>query len=254
MILFSDFDNTFFFRDDEEKTRRNIEAVKAWRADGNQFCITTGRSYRSVVEQLPEITSLSDYFIVDSGSIILASGAELIEAFYFEPSVVERIINFSKQLPEAPVAYYYVPFSEDENYKTERVTKLRLWFKDVSLLESVKTQIQSNFPVCAFDLAFPANITPPQPALAGTHGFIEIIPAGFGKSHAIKVLQSAENLQSSDIITVGDGFNDYEMIRDFNGYAIEGSVLAGSFPELKTAESVWALLANNQYINSERKN
>ena len=244
MILFSDFDGTLFFRDDPKQVADNLEAVKAWRASGNQFCITTGRSYRSVSEQIPEIAKLCDYYIVDSGSIILSSDAKLIEAFYFEPTVVEQIVEFSKHLPEIPVAYYYIPFAEDEKHKTEHVTKLRLWFEDVSLLSTVKEQIKAQFPVYAFDLALPDNGLPTVPALAGKRGFIEIIPIGFGKSNAIQALGREKNIPSSEIITIGDGLNDYEMIRDFNGYAIERSMLASSFPEMKATKSIASLINN----------
>ncbi len=242
MILFSDFDGTLFFRDNPKQVADNLEAIKAWRNGGNQFCITTGRSYRSVSEQIPEIAKLCDYYIVDSGSIILSSDAKLIEAFYFEPAVVEQIVEFSKHLPEIPVAYYYIPFAEDENHKTEHVTKLRLWFEDVSLLSTVKEQIKELFPVYAFDLALPDNGLPTVPALAGKRGFIEIIPIGFGKSNAIQALGREKNIPSSEIITIGDGLNDYEMIRDFNGYAIEDSQLSEYYKELKTTASISSLI------------
>ena len=83
-----------------------------------------------------------------------------------------------------------------------------------------------------------------MPALAGKRGFIEIIPVGFGKSNAIKALGREINIPSSEIITIGDGLNDYEMIRDFNGYAIEGSMLASSFPEMKVTKSIASLINN----------
>ena len=80
MILFSDFDNTLFFRDDEQKTQKNIKSIKEWRSADNQFCITTGRSYRSITEHFPEIAEICDYYIVDSGSIILSKTGALIKS------------------------------------------------------------------------------------------------------------------------------------------------------------------------------
>ena len=117
-------------------------------------------------------------------------------------------------------------------------------FEDVSLLSAVKEQIKAQFPVYAFDLALPDNGLPTVPALAGKRGFIEIIPIGFGKSNAIQALGREKNIPSSEIITIGDGLNDYEMIRDFNGYAIERSMLASSFPEMKATKSIASLINN----------
>ena len=96
MILFSDFDKTLYFRDSDEKTMANIKAIEKWREAGNLFCITTGRSYRSVTEQMPEMKNLCDYYIVDSGSIVLSKDGEMLNAFYFKPKTIEEIVNLSK--------------------------------------------------------------------------------------------------------------------------------------------------------------
>ena len=44
-ILASDFDNTIYFLDDEEKNIRNSEAIRKFISQGNIFCIITGRNY-----------------------------------------------------------------------------------------------------------------------------------------------------------------------------------------------------------------
>ena len=46
----------------------------------------------------------------------------------------------------------------------------------------------------------------------------------------------------SDVTTVGDGDNDYEMLVRFGGYAIAGSRVAEHHPELPTVASVASLL------------
>ena len=71
MIIFADFDGTLYPHDDDQTVKANLAALKNWRAVGNKFCITTGRSIRSLIRQMPELQELSDYYIVDSGSIFL---------------------------------------------------------------------------------------------------------------------------------------------------------------------------------------
>ena len=75
-----------------------------------------------------------------------------------------------------------------------------------------------------------------------TSKFIEIIPKKYGKSNAIKVLQKDKKLPVKDVITVGDGLNDYNMVRGFDGYAIKGSVLSGLDKNLDVAVSVASLI------------
>lgn len=238
MILFSDFDKTFYLKRDTEKTRANIDAVKKWRKLGNKFCITTGRSLQSVTGEMPGIIQLCDYFIVDSGSIVLSRDRDFLHVFYFESEVVSKIIDFSKNFSETPLPQYYTPDSENIEYKTEKVTKLRLWFKDADLLSGVAEEIEGSFSV----FAVPQGAISDKKEFEGYHGFVEIVPSISGKSNAIKFLQELENTSIEDIITVGDGINDYDMVCDFDGFAIEGSLLTELHPDLKTTPAVKALI------------
>ena len=238
MILFSDFDRTFYFRSDEEKTQTNFEAVKKWRAAGHQFCIATGRSYKSVIKEFPQIKEICDYYIVDSGSIILSQTGELLSAFYFDPEVVDGIVRFSENTPNQLIPFYYTPYSESLDYQNNSITKIRLWLKDPNVMKEIAGQIKSSFPVFAFALEAVSSYD----ALKEQRGFIEIIPSNYGKSEAIKYLQKDKNIPSEDIITIGDSLNDYEMIRDFNGFVIEGSDLSNTREEINTTSSVATLI------------
>lgn len=238
MILFSDFDWTLSFVEDEAKTQANIEAVKEWRERGHQFCITTGRSYVSVTRKNPQIAGLCDYYIVDGGSILLSESGSIIEVFQFTPRIVLEITEFSKHLPEIPIPFYYTPDSEGIPLKTENITKFRLFFKNVDLLDGAAELLEKNFPVSAFTCEAASS----HKELAGQNGFVEIIPRELGKSHAIDVLRRRENIPLEDIVTVGDGPNDYEMVRDYNGYAIKGSKLNSLHHQLKTTDSVKSLV------------
>ena len=239
MILFSDFDQTLFFRNDPKKTNDNFEAIVNWRTAGNQFCITTGRSYSSILLQFPQIEKVSNYYIVDSGSIILSHSGDLLKAFYFKPKIVSDIINFSKNLPEALIPFYYTPTSENGIHKINEITKLRLWSDDVSILPKIAQQINKLFPVFAL---VNQNVISKHKELVGQKGFIEIIPINYGKGHAIQFLQQNSNISANNIITIGDGLNDYEMIKLFNGFSTENSVLSKTYPELNTAQSISSLI------------
>ena len=234
MILFADFDGTLYFRDNQEKTDANLNAIKNWRASGHQFCITTGRSYRSVTKELPQIKELSDYYIVDSGSIILSQTGAILETFYFDPKLIPGITEFFKNLPEKSIPLYYTPNSENTIYETKHITKLRFWFKNLDQFPEIIKQLEKSFPV----LAFKQKAFSEKKELLGQIGFIEIIPIEYGKSHAIKVLAKKANILDKDIIAVGDGSNDYRMVRDFHGFAIKNSNLSKIHQDLSTTVSV----------------
>lgn len=238
MILFSDFDWTLSFPEDKAKTQANFEAIREWRERDHQFCITTGRSYVSVTRKQPQLVGLCDYYIVDGGSILISGSGDIMEVFQFKPETILKITEFSKHLPEVPIPFYYTPDSEGIPLKTEKVTKIRLFFKNVELLDGVAELLEGNYPVSAFTWEAVSS----HEELAGQNGFVEIIPRESGKSRAIDVLRRRENIPLEDIVTVGDGPNDYEMVRDYNGYAIKSSKLNSLHRQLKTTDSVKSLV------------
>ena len=71
MILFCDFDGTLFRRDIEGEFERNLEAIQRWRAAGNLFVMTTGRSPSSLGGVLPNYFDYFDYLIGDNGAVSL---------------------------------------------------------------------------------------------------------------------------------------------------------------------------------------
>ena len=238
MIIFSDFDGTLFFRFDEEKTRQNLEALKKWKAAGNKFCITTGRSYRSVMRQMPEIAELCDYYIVDSGSIVLDSNGKVLTGFYFEPDTIAKIEQYAETLPEKPVVFYYSPDYEGIEPMKDNVTKLRLWFRDAELRDTTARQITEMFGAPAFVQEAASTYK----VITDQTGFTETIPGSSGKSNAIRFLADLDHIEPSEIITVGDGLNDRGMIEDYSGFVIEGSDLAAAAPELRTTSSIATLV------------
>lgn len=247
MILFSDFDKTLYFKDDEARARANLEAARGWREAGHKFCITTGRSYRSVTTEMPELKELCDYYIVDSGSIVLSREGELLHAFYFEPEVVAGIVDVAKSWVEAPTPLFYTPDYEGVDYTAERVTKLRLWFEDLRLMSGIAEKLEKSFPVFVVFTDGKSR----HRELDGKNGFVEIVPVESGKNHAIEFLQKTEGILAEDIVTVGDSANDYAMVREFGGFVIEGSELADAYPELETVPSVAALV--EEMFNSTAK-
>ena len=53
---------------------------------------------------------------------------------------------------------------------------------------------------------------------------MEIISQDTNKSNAIKVLSHNLNIDKSQIYTIGDSYNDINMIKDYNGFCMKNSI------------------------------
>ena len=59
--------------------------------------------------------------------------------------------------------------------------------------------------------------------ITGLNNCIEIISSSTDKSIAIKEIAQIENVEKNKIFTVGDSFNDLEMLETFNGFCMKNS-------------------------------
>lgn len=59
--------------------------------------------------------------------------------------------------------------------------------------------------------------------ITGLNNCIEIISSSTDKSAAIKEIAKIENIEENKIFTVGDSFNDLEMLEAFNGVCMKNS-------------------------------
>ena len=113
-ILASDFDNTIYFLDDEEKNKKNVEAIREFVAYGNIFCIVTGRNYSDLKILLQENNIAYSYLICDDGAKIFNNVDYCLSTTYLEKEEIEKI----KKILDQEQADYYL----DDGYnKTENV-------------------------------------------------------------------------------------------------------------------------------------
>ena len=64
------------------------------------------------------------------------------------------------------------------------------------------------------------SIYPVNTYITGEHS-LEIISQDTNKSNAIKVLSHNLNIDKSQIYTIGDSYNDINMIKDYNGFCMK---------------------------------
>ena len=228
MILFSDFDDTLFTHDNSEQFSANLAAVQKFRKAGNQFCIITGRELLSLKNSLPNLSEYCDYIILNNGAVAVDSAEQVIFTLPMKRAEVETLIDALVSVPNfsklSPVYYYDLDSGE---HLAEDITKIRLWVESNELAEAQTREIKSQFHD-VFQIFTYHNMQPRRSWIpANYEAFSEVISAHAGKETAVADLASIFNFPNSEIITVGDDWNDLKMIQKFNGY-----VVANAKPEI----------------------
>lgn len=215
-IIVSDYDQTFYINDEDIEI--NKKSVQSFRKKGNFFVIATGRSFMDLKKKANEYSLEYDYLIINHGATILDSNDNII----FNLSIDNDIINSIKEDMnlEKSISHFCCSLLEsrvDFDYKD--LTKIEAKYDNKEDAWKINEAINKKYSKYVNSYFLTSNA-------------IEMIASETSKSHVITVLLEKLHIAKENVYTIGDGYSDIEMIRDFDGYCMEDSV-----PELKKMTS-----------------
>lgn len=207
-ILVSDYDQTFYLND--EDIEKNKIAINRFREKGNIFVIATGRSFFDFKNKSDLYDIDYDYVIINHGATILNKNNNITYNF----SINNEIINELKQDLEIEKSMKTFCCSELESrvdFDYKNLTKIHVKYNDKETAMTINDKINKKY-----DKYINAYFV--------TGNAIEIIAKETDKSFAIELLLKDLEVSKNCVYTIGDGYSDIEMIRNFNGYCMKESV------------------------------
>ena len=203
-LLASDFDRTFYINNYDFK--KNIDALKSFR-ENNLFVIVTGRSYQDYINITKNYVPV-DYLVVNHGATILKNN-EVIRSEYISNNTIDRlktIFDFND------IEYFATSNIESRvsiNYGN--ISKINITMQDNLVAKKAVDYINNAFNDIKAYTLFHKNQ-------------FEIVSTKANKCEAIKYISNIENIDRSNIYTVGDGYTDIEMVKYYKGFAIKNSI------------------------------
>ncbi|MBR3210762.1 MAG: HAD-IIB family hydrolase [Bacilli bacterium] len=200
-ILASDFDNTIYYLDNEEKNEKNFEAIRKFVSYGNIFCIITGRNFTDLKQYLTKYNIPYSYLVCEDGAQIFNNMDYCINTTYLSRGEIERIEEILK---EEGCDYYL-----DDGYnKTEFLddcVKVVVRCTDQEEKERIVSLVKSKIDVHIY----------------ASRRHVNIIHKSVNKKYALKTLMNLEELDYHLLHVIGDNDNDYEMLKEFDGAVIK---------------------------------
>ena len=200
-ILASDFDETIYFEDDNNKTINNIKSIKKFISHGNVFCIITGRNYTDLKKLLNKYEVPYSYLICEDGAKIFNNMDFCIETTYLEKKNVTK----TKEILNELKCDYYLDDGYNKTEYIEDVVKIVVNCKDEDNKKEMVRLLKDKLDIHIY--------------ASRTH--INIINKYVNKRNALKKLFNLEKLNLNDLYTIGDNDNDYEMLKEFNGVTLK---------------------------------
>lgn len=202
-ILVSDYDETFAYGKQLEENRK---AVQNWRDAGNLFVIATGRTYGdffSLFEQNEPIPC--DYVILNHGATILDCANQVLYAHPIDPKVISNLQEYLPVLFTYPNNFYSSIKESRVLLDHPHVTKLHIACNSVALAKQYQRMVEKSWKQ---DLST---------MVISRSGSLELVASGVNKASAIEVLLRKLSLPRTCVYTVGDDYNDLEMLILFHG-------------------------------------
>jgi HAD superfamily hydrolase (TIGR01484 family) len=205
-ILVSDYDQTFYLND--EDIEKNKKSVENFRKHENIFIFATGRSYFDFMNKAERYKLKWDYLIINHGATILDKNNNIISNY-----TIDNIIkNIEKDLEIKKSINHFCCKLENSrtDFNDKDLTKIYAKYeKDkAEQINSLINKKYSEFVNCYL--------------VSGNA--VEIISNKTCKSNAIEEIVQIEKVNRENIFTIGDGYSDIEMIKNYNGYCMEKSV------------------------------
>lgn len=210
-ILFSDYDQTLYINDDDIK--KNIESIKKFRQKGNIFAIVTGRSYEDFLDVYKKYSFPFDYVILDHGALIINEKKEIYNSITIFDEVIPQIVKDLKH--ENSLRFFCSScFDSRVDYKHCNINKIHVKYNTPDESKFINELINKKYSKYINSYLVSSRS-------------VEIISNNIDKSKAISILTSKIKINHSNIYTIGDGYSDIKMIKDY-----KGACMINSIPEL----------------------
>ena len=207
-IIVSDYDETFYIND--EDIEKNKTAVREFEAKGNLFIIATGRSYLDFKNKVKDYHINYNYAILNHGATIIDRNDNIIYNFPMDNEVIKKMkdeINTEKS-----VRFFCCSALESRVDITHRdLTKIHIKYHTKEEAMLINKTLNNKYAQYINSYYVSGDS-------------VEVISNKINKSKSIRLLTQKFNMDTKNIYTIGDGFSDIEMVKDFNGYCMEDSV------------------------------
>lgn len=211
-ILASDYDQTFFI--DETSLELNKIDVHQFRKRGDFFVFATGRSFPALNDEVQRFHLEYDFAIINHGATIIDQNQTIIQNVTINKEITSALIQDLTTRFSVEISYYK-QLSQKSSIFCEHPTKIKLYFQTPADAYSAFLFLQHKYHKQLLLHYFQEK-------------YIEITSGQSNKAKALALLANRLKIPSEDIFTVGDYYNDLEMIRSFTGFAIRTSI-----PEIK---------------------
>jgi HAD superfamily hydrolase (TIGR01484 family) len=230
-IIVSDFDGTFYTG--EKDIKINCEIIEKYIIDGNYFLLSSGRPYDSLMRQVEKYEIPHTHLATSDGTFLFNSSGNLLYSSEMEKGILDEISSILELANFERIEYSYPKYNSDFYDFRKKLGGIAFVIKEKNINDELRKRFENlklNYSNYRFDIY----------GYDGIFYFVIRNPK-VSKSVPIEYLATDLGINKRKIFTIGDNDNDFEMIRDYNGFMI-GDNKALEEVALKKYNAVYELI------------
>lgn len=209
-ILVSDYDGTL--KTCERDMHLNCNRIRDYIEQGNTFVLSSGRSFVSLKKQIKENNIPYSYIATCDGNILFDKDDNLLMFKKLSPFMVEEAEKIRNIGVHSGFKYTYLYDYEDEYDEERPIASISILVQRDDITDELNQtfkKMQEEHPDIDFFVYSYKH-----------ESYYMIKPKSITKATPISFLQRQLNADKKEIYTIGDNLNDFEMIRDYNGFMV----------------------------------
>lgn len=216
-LFVTDYDGTLFVNENDLK--KNTEMLKKLQKNDTKIVIATGRSYPSIMNQLSKYPIPYDYIIAADGSIIYDVNGNILKLYEMNEEIIEP---FKKYYQE--INYEEIQFVYKEGYSNILTSIKGLLGINVCIMtKNYTTDLNNKLLKMGEDYSEYSFFS----YIHSDYSYLCVKPKGITKATLITYLMDKYHITKDNVYVIGDSYNDYDMIKEYNGVA-----MITSYPEI----------------------
>lgn len=209
-LLVSDYDGTYSAK--EEDIIINNHYIEEFIRRGNLFVLSTGRPYDSILGKTKEYNIPYTHIGASDGNYLFDKEGNLIKEYTIDNKIISELDEISSLDIYEGIQFAYPDSNTYQLRSNEKIGSIAFVIQEgkitnefLKLYESLREAHKEY----RFDVYGYGNIF-----------YYMIRPLGVHKGNMIEALRNKLFIPKKKIYTIGDNINDFEMIRDYNGFMI----------------------------------
>lgn len=213
-LFVTDYDQTLYT--DDISIKENNKMLKKLQKNDFKVVISTGRSLPSIKKQIDAHHIPYDYVSCADGSIVYDNAGNIVELFFMDKEIVKPYQKFYKKIKYETLQFVYPEgYSDSLKEDDNNLLGINICISNANYTKDILNQfIEMSEKYTNYSFLNYMHID---------YSYLCVKPKGISKSSTIKCLMEKNNILFDDIYVIGDSYNDFEMIRDYNGVCMNTS-------------------------------